>query len=327
MAVTAFDIWNCPPDALHRAWDNSLPPALTIDPGDTVVFATVDAADGGIPAPAWALPPPASRERGRQPTVVTPGHPMCGPVAIRGARPGDMLAIEVLSIVPHAWGWTIVNAANGLLGAEITEQSLIYWDLRGERALPRSAEGAAPMAAQVLMQPFCGVMGVAPAEPGEFSTIPPRAVGGNLDVRQLVVGSTLLLPVAVDGAHFSVGDVHAAQGDGEVCGTGIECAATVTLRFAVRRGRRLAGPEYRTPAVPPPGERYGTTGVGPDLMEASRQAMRGMIAYLGDEHGISPADAYILCSVAVDLAISEVVDPPNWVVSALLPLDVLTADG
>jgi len=315
--------FHCAPDALHRAWDNSLPPSLTVDPGDTVVFATVDAADGGILAPAWAPPPPPSRDRGLQPSVVSPGHPMCGPIAIRGARPGDTLAVEVLSIVPHAWGWTTVNAINGLLGAEITDQRLIYWDLRGERAVPRSAEGSSPMAARVPMQPFCGVMGVAPAGPGEFSTIPPRAVGGNMDLRQLVVGSTLLLPVAVDGALFSVGDVHAAQGDGEVCGTGIECAATVTLRFTVRQGRQLAVPEYRTPAVLPPGDRYGTTGVSPDLMEASRQAIRGMIAYLGNEHGVSLADAYILCSVAVDLAISEVVDPPNWVVSALLPLDML----
>jgi len=315
----------CPPDALHRAWDNSLPPCLTVDPGDTVVFTTADAADGGIPAPAWAPPSPASHERGRQPSSVPPGHPLCGPIALRGTQPGDTLAVEVLSIVPHAWGWTSVNAANGLLGAEITERRLLYWDLRGERALPRSADGPTSLAARVPIQPFCGVMGVALAASGEFSTIPPRAVGGNLDVRQLVRGSTLFLPVAVEGALFSVGDVHAAQGDGEVCGTGIECAATVTLRFTVRRGRQVIAPEYRTPAAPPPGERYGTTGVSPDLMEASRQAIRGMIAYLGDAHGLSPADAYILCSVAVDLAISEVVDPPNWVVSALLPLDVLTS--
>ena len=144
------------------------------------------------------------------------------------------------------------------------------------------------MAVRVPMRPFCGVMGLAPGEPGEHSTIPPRAVGGNLDVRFLTAGSTLLLPIAVEGALFSVGDVHAAQGDGEVCGTGIECRATVTLRFDLRRGTAFAGPEYRTPRHIIPGPYYGTTGVAPDLMEASRQAIRRMIAYLGTEHGLRP---------------------------------------
>jgi acetamidase/formamidase len=167
-------------------------------------------------------------------------------------------------------------------------------------------------------------MGVAPAEPGEHSTIPPRVVGGNMDVRYLTTGSTLLLPIAVEQALFSVGDVHAAQGDGEVCGTGIECHATVTLRFDLRRDRRLAQPEFHTPRRIIPGPCYGTAGVSPDLMEATRQAVWQMIAYLKTEHGFRATDAYILCSAAVDLAISEVVDGPNWIVSALLPLQVLT---
>jgi len=312
----------CPFDALHRAWDNSLPPAITVDAGDTVTFQTVDASDGATTPPPWATAAVSSRERGRRRSDGGRGHPMCGPVAVRGARPGDILVVEALDIAPHTWGWTAIGP-HGVLGAEAA-RALVYWDLRGEHAVPWSPqEGRPSMAVRVPMRPFCGVMGVAPATGGEHSTTPPRAVGGNLDVRGLVPGSTLLLPVEVDGALFSVGDVHAAQGDGEVCGTGIECGGAVTLRFDVRRDRRLAAPEYRVPAQPAPGPRHGVTGVAPDLMEATRAAVRGMIAYLGAEHGLSAADAYILCSVAVDLAISEVVDAPNWVVSALLPLDVV----
>jgi len=320
--------FECPHDALHRAWDNSLAPALTVAPGDAVTFATVDASDGGTAPPPWAKQRPAGAARGRQRPGGGRGHPMCGPIAIRGACPGDTLVVEVISIAPYEWGWTAFRAGGGLLGAEVGERGFTYWDLRDAggdgRAVPWSSDEARPsMPVRVPMQPFCGVMGVAPAEVGEHSTTPPRAVGGNLDVRGLVPGSTLYLPVEVDGALFSVGDVHAAQGDGEVCGTGIECGGDVTLRFGVQRGRRLAAPEYRTPAQPAPGPRYATTGVAPDLMAASQDAVRGMIAYLQAEHGLSAANAYILCSVAVDLSISEVVDAPNWVVSASLPLGVV----
>ncbi|HZS88796.1 MAG TPA: acetamidase/formamidase family protein [Chloroflexota bacterium] len=319
--MTSFD---CPFDAVHRCWDNNLLPALTVDPGDTVTFTTIDAGDGRIPPPSWAGNPGSPPERGIRPASVRSGHPLCGPVAIRGAQAGDTLAVEVLEIVPDAWGWTDFAPDFGLLADEFEGRELIYWDLRGEKAVVRSDDPARrPMPVRLSQNPFCGVMGVAPAEPGEHSTTPPRSVGGNMDVRHLVPGSTLYLPVAVDGALFSAGDVHAAQGDGEVCGTGIECGARVTLRFGLQRSRRLSAPEYRTVEVRTPGPRYGTTGVAPDLMEATKQAVRGMITYLHDEHGFSRAEAYLLCSVAVDLAVSEVVDAPNWIVSAVLPLEVL----
>ncbi|MDB5057429.1 MAG: putative acetamidase/formamidase [Chloroflexi bacterium] len=311
-------------EALHRAWNRDLPPVLTVDPGDTVVFSTIDAADGKIPAPTWAAAPPNSSAWGVHPLEVESGHPICGPVAIRGAEPGDTLVVEVLEIVPNSWGWTAIGD-HGVLGTEFAERALVYWDLRsGEVAVPWAPEGEPVMAARVPMLPFCGVMGVAPAEPGEQSTIPPRTVGGNMDVRFLTTGSTLLLPVAVEQALFSVGDVHAAQGDGEVSGTGIECHATVTLRFDLRRGRKLAQPEFYTPRRIIEGPCYGTAGVSPDLMEATRQAVWQMIAYLTAEHGFRATDAYILCSAAVDLTVSEVVDGPNWIVSALLPLRVLS---
>lgn len=146
-----------------------------------------------------------------------------------------------------------------------------------------------------------------------------------MDVRSLVAGSVLLLPVAVEGALFSVGDVHAAQGHGEVCGTGIECRATVRLRFDLRRDRTLVAPEFQVPSLPSAGAAYGTTGISPDLMEAARLAVGRMIAYLGEAHQLSFSEAYILCSVAVDLSIAEVVNPPKWVVTAQLPLHVLEA--
>lgn len=313
--------FSCPLAALHRAWDNGLAPALTIDAGDSVVFTTVDASNGVIPAPSWSAAAP-SRTCASEPSTVPPGHPLCGPIVVRGAHVGDTLVVDILSIVPHEWGWTTINPVSGLLGAEIAERHLVRWDLRGPRAVPRSDDGDAVMPVRVPIEPFCGVMGVAPVETGELSTIPPRNVGGNMDVRHLVVGTTLLLPIAVDGALFSVGDVHAAQGDGEVSGTGIECAATVTLRFGVRRGRRLTMPEYHATRPPVRGAHYGVLGVAPDLMTASQNAVRGMIDYLEAEHELSRPDAYILCSAAVDLAISEVVDPPNWIVSAQLPLDL-----
>jgi len=233
--------FHCPPDAIHRAWDNSLTPALTIDPGDTVMFATVDASNGSIAAPSWVSSVPR-RHDGREPTTVAAAHPLCGPIAVRGAHRNDTLVVDILSIVPDAWGWTTINPVSGLLGAEVAPQHLVRWDLRGRWAVPCVEDGREPMPVRVPIQPFCGVMGVAPDERGELSTIPPRSVGGNMDVRHLVGGTTLLLPIAVEGALFSVGDVHAAQGDGEVSGTGIECAATVALRFGVRRDRRRAAP-------------------------------------------------------------------------------------
>jgi acetamidase/formamidase len=179
----------------------------------------------------------------------------------------------------------------------------------------------------VPLAPFLGVMGVALSAPGEHSTIPPRAQGGNMDVKHLVAGSTLYLPVAVAGALFSCGDGHAAQGDGEVCITAIETTMSATLRLSLRRDHPIGGPELETPnAGAQAGRHYVTTGIAPDLMEASKAAVRAMIAHLGTAHGLSREEAYVLCSVAVDLKISEVVDAPNWVVSAFLPQSLFRPD-
>jgi acetamidase/formamidase len=172
---------------------------------------------------------------------------------------------------------------------------------------------------------FPGVMGTALDEPGGHSTMPPRKNGGNMDIKHLAAGSTLYLPVWVEGALFSVGDGHAAQGDGEVCVTAVEMAAQVTLRFGLERGRTLPEPRLRTGAAPPrrgDGTRFVTTAHGPDLFACAQQAIRYMIDHLGEERGLSREEAYILASVAVDLSISEIVDAPNWIVSASLPESV-----
>jgi acetamidase/formamidase len=197
---------------------------------------------------------------------------------------------------------------------------LHIWDFDGNEAIFTED-------IRVPIQPFCGVLGVAPAEPGLHSVIPPRRVGGNLDTRQLGPGTTLYLPIEVDGALFGVGDTHAAQGDGEVCGTAIEGSMTVSLRLSVRRDLDIDTPEFdvTTPLERPSAAAAGyhvTTGVAPDLMSSTRQSIERMISHLTRRYGLSPEQAYALCSVAVDLRISEVVDVPNWVVSAFLPKDL-----
>jgi acetamidase/formamidase len=296
---------------LHYRWDNGLNPLLEIESGDTVAF-QVRIGDEGLFT--WDS---TSADVLRWEFK---GHPLTGPVYVRGARPGDALEIEILDLQPGEMGFTLIAPGLGLLPDDFPDPYLKIWDLRtGSTARFRPG-------IEVPLEPFCGVMGVAPAEPGEHPTMPPRRVGGNLDIKHLIVGTTLYLPIEVDGALFSLGDAHAAQGDGEVCVTAIETSMAATLRFAVRPDLPLAGPQFRTagPLVQRTntGGWYATTGIGPDLMEASRQATREMIAYLARTHELAPAEAYALCSVAMDLKISEIVDAPNWVVSAFLPLSI-----
>ena len=296
---------------VHYAWDNSLEPRLTIDSGDSVTFEIRGGGDNYFTRDSTH-----ADVLGR----VIKGHPLTGPVAIRGARPGDVLQIEMLELVPWDWGYTMVAPGRGLLPEDFPEPYLKIWDLsNGRTAQLRPG-------IEVPLEPFQGVLGVAPAEPGSHSTMPPRQVGGNLDVKQLTAGSTLWLPIEVDGALFSVGDAHAAQGDGEVCITAIETGMTATLRFTLRQDFSLTSPEFRTagPLTPKSNTAawHATTGIAPDLMTATKTAVRNMIGYLTREHDLSREEAYVLCSVAVDLKISEVVDAPNWVVSAFVPLSI-----
>jgi acetamidase/formamidase len=181
---------------------------------------------------------------------------------------------------------------------------------------------------RVPLRPFAGTIGVAPAEPGLHSIVPPRRVGGNLDIRDVAEGVTLYLPVEVEGALFSIGDTHAAQGDGEICGTAIESQMNVEATFDLVKGANLKSPRFTTPG---PVTRHldsagyeVTTGIGPDLMTGAQEAVMRMIDLLGAEHGLSAVDAYMLASVCGDLRISEIVDMPNWVISFYFPRLVLS---
>jgi acetamidase/formamidase len=295
---------------VHREWNNALTPRLTIDSGDTVVFDTRDASDHYYSRTS-THPDVLARGPFR-------GHPLTGPVSVRGAAPGDTLVIEILDVRPALdFGWTAIRPGRGLLPeSDFANPFLNIWDL--DAGVARMGKRVA-----VPIEAFPGVMGVALEEPGGHSTMPPRRSGGNMDIRQLTSGATLFLPVLVPGALFSVGDAHGAQGDGEVCITAVEMSAQCTLRFDLRRGQMVPEPQLRSPR-PPAGEGrrgpwYATTANGPDLYASSQQAIRYMIDHIVRERGLSREEAYIVCSVAVDLKISEIVDAPNWIVSAFLP--------
>jgi acetamidase/formamidase len=296
----------------HLGWSRDHEPLLSVSSGSEVGFETADASGGQLgPGSTHSSVTSLDFER---------VNPVCGPVFVEGAQPGDVLQIDILAVEPGTHGWTALIPGFGLLADRFPEPWLKVWELGDDGAMLNDR-------VRVPLQPFCGVLGVAPAEPGLHSVIPPRRVGGNMDTKQLGPGATLYLPVEVEGALFGVGDTHAAQGDGEVCGTAIEGAMDVALKLTVRRNLAIEAPELdvtrplERPSAAAAGY-HATTGVDPDLMGATRQSIERMIAYLESRHGLGPEEAYALCSVAVDLRLSEVVDMPNWVVSAFLPNDV-----
>ena len=295
----------------HCFWDNSLEPRLRIAPGDTVVFETLEASEGQMQ--------PSSTSDSLRTLIFERIHPLTGPVWIDGAEPGDALEVEVVSLEHKGWGWNAVLPGFGLLAGEFSEPYLHHYRLDGDTC--HFSESI-----RIPYEPFCGVMGVALDEPGRFNTIPPRRNGGNLDIRHLTPGSRALFPVLVPGALFSCGDCHSAQGDGEVNGTGIETPMSVTLRFGLRKSAGI--PELRFFTAPgrltvaDARGYFVTTAHGPDLFECSQRAIRYVIDHLAAEHGLSREQAYCLCGAAVDLKISEIVDAPNWIVSAYLPLAI-----
>lgn len=296
-------------------WSNDRKPVVTVRSGAELTLAVPDASAGQI-GPTSGLDAVTGLDFDRV-------NPTCGPIEIEGARPGDVLAVEILRMEMSAHGWTAIFPGFGLLADQFSKPWLKSWDI-GSDGRATFKDGIS-----IPLQPFCGVIGLALAEPGVHSVVPPRRVGGNLDVKQLGEGATLYLPVEVEGAMLGIGDTHAAQGDGEVCGTAIESPATVTVRVSVRRDLTIEAPEFDVtrPLERPAAARAGyhaTTGVAPDLMAATRQAIERMIVHLTGRRGLEPEEAYALCSVAVDLKISEVVDTPNWVVSAFLPNDIFS---
>jgi formamidase len=349
------------PDVGHNRWHPAIPPVLSIEPGDCVVLQTLDAMDRQLTMSSTAADVAASS--------LTRVHPMTGPVHVAGAEPGDVLAVRLDDIEPGRFGWTAQIPGSGFLRTEFTEPHLIRWEIAGGFAESPDLPGI-----RISDHPFPGVIGVAPspellrstaareadllarggavnppdpvdAVPSEPSiaatalrTIPPRETGGNLDIRQLGRGTTVLLPVATEGALLSVGDLHFAQGDGEVCGTAIEMQGTVHLTVGLRKGAAADGGLARGIAYsresgdePDRGGYFATTGIcvrgdgrneSEDATLAAQNAIRAMIDHLVRERGYTAQQAYAICSVAVDLRLSQVVDVPNFVASAFLPLGI-----
>ncbi len=333
--------------SFHNRWHPDIPPVARVQPGDTITLETQDGLAGQLTR--------ASTHADCETPDLGPAHPLTGPVFVEGAEPGDVLEVEILGYETPDFGVNCVVPGFGFLADVFTEGFFVPWELDGTHARSPELPGVAVSACV-----HAGVIGVAPSHelmraqrareeriraaggpvadeqpeaaiPASAATglrtIPPRETGGNLDIRRLVAGSTLLLPVHVPGALLSIGDVHFAQGDGEVCGTGIEIAAAVTVRVGVRSARTWTPrfPAYITPAQP--GRAcFATTGISEnnamDLTEAARAALLAMIDWLEAERGLSRAAAYCLCSACVDLHLSEVVDVPFPLVSALMPLDV-----
>jgi amidase len=297
-------------------WDNSVVPAERVEPGATILFHCHDSSAGQL-GPSSTVADVATLDFGKI-------NPVSGLIYVEGAMPGDAIRVTIDSFAPqlhgqNGFGWTANIPGFGLLADQFTDPALHLWSYDANQMAPAlwGAEGRVPL------KPFAGTIGNALAEPGLHSIVPPRRVGGNLDIRDLTSGVTLYLPVEVPGALFSVGDTHAAQGDGEVCGTAIESPMDVVLTLDLVKGENLKTPRFTTPG---PVTRHldtkgyeVTTGIGPDMMTASRDAVANMIDLLCAQRGMAAVDAYMLVSTCGDLRISEIVDIPNWVVSFYFP--------
>ncbi|MBE0453184.1 acetamidase/formamidase family protein [Roseovarius autotrophicus] len=287
------------PETCHWGYfDATLPPVATIASGDEITIDTVSGGPNVLPGAGFHVPPELlALHAGGAP--VMPGHILTGPVAVKGARPGDVLQIEILDVkLRQDWGYTFIRPLAGTLPQDFpeTHQMTTTLDATTNTAL-------LPWGLTLPLAPFFGVMAVAPPRAwGRISTIEPRAHGGNLDNKELVAGSTLYLPVLVDGALFSCGDGHGAQGDGEVCVTAIETALQGRFRLTLRRDLDIDYPEAETPT------HLITMGMHPDLDTCVEIALRRMIARVSARAGITRAEAYMLCSLAGDLRITQTVN-------------------
>lgn len=291
-------------------WDNSVTPRLEIDPGDTVIF--------DCPEPCGQVTPDWDSEKLAN-IAFEPIHALVGSVYVKGAKPGDSLQVEILDLKHKGWGWSGHLQHFGLLSDDFDFAYIHHWKLEGDRCIFGVQDIVVPF------EPFCGCMGVAPQEPGRITTIAPGKFGGNIDIRDLRMGTTVWFPVFVEGALFACGDGHSAQGDGELGGTGIESPLTVTLRFGVRKDISVKELQFETtkPLARADSKGYHvTTAHGPDLMENAKNAARYMIDWLVETYDITHSQAYTLCSTAADLKISEIVDAPNFIVSAYMPLSI-----
>jgi acetamidase/formamidase len=292
-----------------QVFSRDLAPVLTVEPGDSVLLRSLDAS--------------GHLERQQVPGEQVPtmfaewkGHCLTGPIAVRGAMPGDVLAVRFVSLRPDDWGWTTAAARDTpltrRLGLHDGPPARLLWQIDAD-----AGEAISNYGHRVTTAPFHGVVGVAWDEPGEHSTVPPRTVGGgNIDCRELVAGSVLYLPVSVPGALLSVGDGHAAQGDGEVAGTAIECAMTTELEIDVVAARPVSGVHAEAPAG------RITFGFSPDLNAAMGDALEAMLAWMQSVYGLGRAATLALASPVVDLRVTQVANQ-SWGVHALLRWDAI----
>jgi acetamidase/formamidase len=302
-------------DQRQVKWSNKVPPVLTVNSGDLVILDTIDGSNGQITK--------SSTVDAVKLFDLGLADPIIGPVYIREAEPGDVLEVEFVNLEIADWGWSAIFPGFGLLAEEFTEPVLKIWSLPKGQSHAIFKDGI-----EIRIRPFLGTVGVAPGRDGEFSTIPPLDTGGNIDCKHIVQGTKLYLPVQVPGAIFSCGDGHAAQGDGEVCGTAIETPLVATVRLSVHKNKKYVNsPHYEVRSsvsssnIEDKGS-YAVLGIDSDLREASRKALRGLIGYLEETKNLSRVEAYMLCSVAANLKIVEAVDMPNYAVSASIPLGI-----
>ena len=299
----------------HFGWDHSIPPVETVAPGSTIFFECRDSSAGQL-TPESTIENVKTLDFGKI-------NPVTGPIYIDGAKPGDAVKVSIHQFEPSGFGWTANIPGFGLLADQFEEPALHIWKYDPTAMTPALFGPGG----EVPLKPFAGTIGLAPAEAGLHSIVPPRRVGGNMDIRDLSVGTELYLPVEVDGGLFSIGDTHAAQGDGEVCGTAIESPMNVTVTLDLVKDANQAMPRFTTPG---PVTRHldekgyeVTTGIGEDLFAGARAALSQMVDLLAGRYNMAPVEAYMLCSVCGDLRISEIVDQPNWVVSFYFPRVVL----
>jgi acetamidase/formamidase len=283
-------------DQTHNKFSAAIPPVLTAPSGAVIEVKTEEATDGQLNLNSTSADVPNVK--------FDPIHPLTGPVFVEGAEPGDVLAVKLHKIEIGDWGWAGIFPGFGFLAEEFTEPFLKTFKLGKDATVAHFNDKI-----KIPLKPFAGVMGVAPATDSLLSTIPPRANGGNMDDPNLVEGTTVYFPVFVKGALFSIGDTHAAQGLGEVCGTAIEAPMRIVYQVDVIKNKKIAEPQYET------ADYYAVTGFATTIDEAAKKATRYMIDYLVSEHGLTRNEAYLLCSLAGDLKIAEVVDVPHVLVT------------
>jgi len=279
-------------------FDAKLPPLLTIDSGDTITMSTVSGGREVMPPPPLEVPEALAAVQAHVPMTL-PGHMCTGPVAIRGAKVGQVLEVRIKAIeLAYDWGYNFSGPLLGALPDDFSERHLMHITLDRE-----TMTGRLPWGPELPLRPFFGVMAVAPpAAWGKLSTLPPRKNGGNLDNKELVAGTTLYLPIHVDGALFSVGDGHGAQGDGEVCVTAIETGLIGTFELLVRDDLELEWPRAETPT------HVITMAFDPDLDDCVVIALRQMIDLVARQTGITRQQAYAFCSLAADVRVTQVVN-------------------